>query len=486
LKAQHVCATPHSPGGQVTPPSSNPCFDVQDVFNNCTKIYIGVNLHFFVPNSCIGNVQQLTPSQQVQAFTEAEAFINAANNDLANTPQQWPQCGISPQVCVPIRYVLKGVYMHCQSGVSLWNYTTLQADYSVNASTEINVYVANLPGEPSGIANDVGGTYGGVENLSGGNYNHEIGHMLNLNHVELGDFCSDTDPNNFYHTWGNMSGITCWDLTSSTQDIDNDNIPDCQETPAYPCCTWDNINNNLMTGASKFQEALTVQQVKNIMLPNLANQKCAFIEQIGGTNPPPSAFINQTPEDKVFIDPCGGCLVLRASVNEVRHMLTVYEGTSFNAPIVYSTPWLNEPAKDVCYSTDSYRLADIMLTAGLTYRAVLDVEAQNLTQDTYVYTFVAPPKSRCSEKGNHGELRVVPNPTGNSNTVVEFNSPQVDDYMLLAVNTLTSAVYTLDQSYQSVEGDNSVSVPVGLLPAGSYQIKAIGSTNVYSGSFIKL
>jgi hypothetical protein len=178
-----------------------------------------------------------------------------------------------------------------------------------------------------------------------------------------------------------------------------------------------------MSGRSKFQEALTVQQVLNRMLPELANAKPNYVAQVGGSYPPPNAFINQTPEDKIFNNPCGGCLVLRASVNEVRHKLNVYEGNSTNGPLVFTTNWLEEPAKDVCYTTDRTKKADFALDLNKTYKAVLFVASPDQTQVSYEYIFTSPPNRVCSQELPPDEaLTIAPNPTGGGTVVISFEN----------------------------------------------------------------
>jgi hypothetical protein len=369
--------------------AQEPCFIAEEVIEYCIPVYINLNIHLFVPDSGIGAVQQLGVTQR-EAYATIERFVENANRDLEQTPQQWPQCGISKRVCVPYRYVLRGIYMHRKNNakINYYDIVQYQKDWAVRPQTDINIYVGDYPGQSSGIANTFGGTFGGIENLSGGNFNHEIGHLLSLRHTETNDDCSDTYNNSRNLTWGDARNITCWEPASDTQDKNKNGTPDCAESPRHPCCGWDHINNNLMCGSTKFQEALTEQQLLRAM-HHMARYKCGYVARVGGLTPPPNAFISQTIEPHKG----GDWLILSASVHDVRHHFRITTGSpDDDTRVIYDTGWLNQPAQDVWFdTTDPGTDTDaVLLQSGATYTAWLVVENADYERDTCVYSFKAP------------------------------------------------------------------------------------------------
>jgi len=106
-----------------------------DIFEDCTPIYINVNAHVFVDNDCASDVQHLPQTTQLEAYGWVENFIEQCNITLANNPDQWHLN--APPACLPIRYVLNGVYMHCKTASSWLNIGT---GYHVNSGSEVNVY----------------------------------------------------------------------------------------------------------------------------------------------------------------------------------------------------------------------------------------------------------------------------------------------------------------------------------------------------------
>lgn len=64
------------------PPSESldHCFTVQTIFDNCTKIWLRVNIHFFLDDNCEGTLDPLgneTISPE-KAYEVAESLINNA------------------------------------------------------------------------------------------------------------------------------------------------------------------------------------------------------------------------------------------------------------------------------------------------------------------------------------------------------------------------------------------------------------------------
>ena len=236
------------------------CFDVEWVQGNCIPVYINVNVHFILNDSCGGNVAvedyvqgDLTPPN---AFNLAETMINDANeffeimseNDQGqwnsaahNTPETDPQC-------IPIRYVLSGVYLHCDSESQLVDYSFDESQFFVNPDNEVNIIVTvidfypNDPKDsPTGYASNLE-NFAVVENLSPGILNHELAHVFDVGHTFWpDDGCDDTWDYNW--EWdSDCDGIPdvfndkCWNSEPlyNDQDACDTNIF-CEE---HPCCEW--------------------------------------------------------------------------------------------------------------------------------------------------------------------------------------------------------------------------------------------------------
>ncbi len=71
-----------------SPPT--PCFDVDEVFENCTPVWIRVNVHFFIGDNCQGSIDPLTPGINSDlAFYWAKKLIDEANERLELNYPQW-------------------------------------------------------------------------------------------------------------------------------------------------------------------------------------------------------------------------------------------------------------------------------------------------------------------------------------------------------------------------------------------------------------
>lgn len=363
---------------------SDPCFNADSLYDHNIPVYISVNFHIFVDKSGVGKVPQLKCSQ-TQAYEEAEKIVAISNRLMAANPQQWPRQDPPVWVNNPIRYVLKGVYMHRMNDVSLWNMSYLHRTFGVNPDTEINFYIADLPGTSTGVSNQIGGTYGGTENGFETTFNHEMGHLLGLKHANgvppYDDGCPDTNP--ILHEWdANCDGIIqpneknrlCWTIIEAPSDANKNGVDDCKETgpcQLSPCCSWSFQNNNYMLSTGGYQETFSRCQMDK-MLTNLSTKKCQYIAQIGG-DAPPNAFISQALEEKMDTSLDKHCLILSASVNEVSYSLLIYEIDNGEPKTLWATGWLNGSAQNFYYSSGATNDNLPVLLPGKTYKAVLDV-----------------------------------------------------------------------------------------------------------------
>lgn len=117
------CGTPEVAALEIPQSEMNHCFDVSEVQSSCAKIWLRVNVHFFVPDDCEGSIypggHEQIPIED--AYLTAEDLINRCNLELEENYIQWNQIpfwGINeekPAQCVPFRYALSGVYVHCDT-----------------------------------------------------------------------------------------------------------------------------------------------------------------------------------------------------------------------------------------------------------------------------------------------------------------------------------------------------------------------------------
>jgi hypothetical protein len=483
----------------------SPCFEVNEVFDNCTPLFINVNLHFFTDSDCSGSVQ-IAGGTQIDAFALGDAIINDANKRLAENPKDWNNPN-KDAPCVPFRYVLNGVYMHCRDNVSLLGIYSLNTNYGVTPNTAINYYFGNYPGNSSAVANGIPGNAGGGEILISSDFNHEIGHLMGLFHangntLNYNDACDDTNP--VLHAWDrNCDGVLaeaenelfrlCWRYIGDANDFEDNNengVHDCDEdapcTPS-PCCSWDFQNNNQMLSAGSYQQAFTECQVKR-MLGFLSTTQCGFITQIDGSAPP-RAFITQTPEDLLNTSFCKECLVLTPSFNEVSHQLDVF--TESTGGLAFSTGLVTEPAKNYCFTTSSQEPNFFRLRPYTAYRAVLTVTNADGVQSTMEYKFTTP-DDKCYLDPNPpvfevGRLSVIPNPGSGDDIQIEFEATSSDTkYECFAVEQVSGQTFSLLNNYTSLSGLNTVAVSTNGMPNGIYQIKMVSTEKIHSSLFIKL
>lgn len=477
--------------------SEHHCFDVEQVLANCTPVYVRINFHFFTDTDCDGTIQ-ISNTNQGSAYKLAEDLLNSANNAMSNNQIQWQSPGAT-QICNPIRYVLSGVYTHCLSNaVGGYDTDLLHQNWGVNKNTEINVYVANFPGDANGIGLD---TYASFDQLERGLFNHELGHTFSLWHSFFEDFCDDTPQ--VTHSWDkncdgdtNDSGeqyLQCWGYIEPNKvfgqpgfaDGNNNNVHDCSENPPCsdrPCCDWAYIDNNVMS-YNAFKSSFTECQLER-MLTDLAENKCDYIASVGGC-PPPSAFITQTPQAILNTTYCSECIILRASFNDDEYRLQVIEIA--NGQTAYDSGWKDGPVNNFCFSTGQLGLGN-HLKPNTQYKVILTVENYCGDEDSDEYIFTTP-SSKCTVDGDpdpntHLSMRVSPNPA--TNTInIGFDANLNEKFALLATNVLTGTSSILIQNHYAVDGENTLDVSVSALPSGNYTLTLIGDNHLFQNHLIK-
>lgn len=408
---EYLCAW-EPPQGQASA-SGDSCLDVQYILDNCIKVYIRLNVHYFVGDDCSGTLQQ-TGLNQETAYQNTEAMIRALNQQLNDNKPQKRLGGVDPP-CIPLRFVLSGVYVHCRSNaVAEFNTTLLNAEFGVDRKGTVNFYIGHFPNGATGVGyqKDNSGSASSF-NLSTwwtlGNLYHELGHIFGLKHSFSVDDCDDTPI--FGLSWDkncngiiesdingrrNERNIQCWGLLSPNvgpgapgYDDGNDNgVNDCEEVPPCtpsPCCFEENLDNNVMSYSAD-KSALTRCQLER-MLRVISQSKCGLIEQIGGC-PPTKAFIDRLPRDRVDNGRCCQCLMLEGSWEEESYEFELYEVNGALRTLVYQTGRVQGQATRFCYKTNAAYIGPYpLLRPHTAYLAVLHT-FNACSDDGYEFPFV--------------------------------------------------------------------------------------------------
>lgn len=247
---------------------------------NCERIWIRVNVHYFLDNNCNGSIYPLpgVPYDMDRAYSRAEQLINECNNQLANdTDIQWAQVerwgfGLDPGQepiqgvqCNPIRYALSGVYIHCNT---VADDTTGQAvswfrdNFGVNIDSEVNAFMVewqlNANGfNATGQADAFGGRAFTTENFGIQVFNHEMGHVLNLRHTfSTSEGLSDT-PDIRFRTDYNCDGDNNDSWSNGIETINESEIHDsrvwCKPLDCPDETRWDPLDYDL-DGLSNYQD----------------------------------------------------------------------------------------------------------------------------------------------------------------------------------------------------------------------------------------
>jgi len=474
--------------------TASSCFDVNEVFNNCELLYISVNMHFFTDTDCIGDLQ-VANTHQSTAYEIAENLIEDANEVLADNQIQWHDPN-AQEVCNPLRYVLKGVYIHCRDNAIAGNTSTntLHTAFGVNVTSEINVYIADHPGPTNGVGLL---TFASIDWIEKGNFNHEIGHVFTLAHSFINDACDDTPPISYF--WdkdcdGNLevgeTNLQCWGHINSFVDHNQNATHDCEEiapcTP-HPCCSWDFVDNNVMS-YNAYKSSYTECQIKK-MLFDLSTNDCNYIAGFGDC-PPPSAFITQTPLDVINDNYCAECIVLGASCNDDEYRLQVFEIVNSIQTLVYDSGWSNGPVDNFCFTTNSSNsyTSNNYLEPNTEHRVFLAVKNSCNEQSSMNYYFTTP-GSTCTideEPGNFNSfMRVIPNPFIDD-IQIEFYGDTNEIYNLFITNMFSGSNQTLVQGYTASGGLNVLNVPLTNLSSGSYTITLLSNAHLFSKYISKL
>ncbi len=478
-----------------------PCFDVEELLKDCEEgksIYMRVNLHYFTNDDCTGNLQ-ISGTTQEAAYKHADDFIKAANEALANNQRQW---GVASSVapCNPLRYVLSGVHIHCKSNANGGNVHNLHQNYGVNKQTEINYYIANYPGNTTGQGF---ATYGVIDWITTGNFNHELGHTFSLDHSWYNDLLTDTPE--LVYDWDkncdgeikdldtNGDGIKdhlendrqCWNIIEDgATDTNINGIYDCIEVAPctiHPCCSWDNINNNVMA-YNAFENAYTSQQITKL-LTHIANDsaKCHMIETISNC-PPPKAIIGQTPFTLQYDNPCNECIYFSASSNDTKFKYDLYENGVGGRVCILTQSWQTRESDKFCYGIGKLGSPN-KLKPNTSYTIKLVVENNCGDTEEVEYTFTTGIECRMDIPTE--QIPGYPNPSDDTYRI-NYNSGEEEIVNIQAFHSLTGALTTLITNYQLNQGNNEINLDISNLSNGSNFIIIAGGSIYLRSQVLKI
>lgn len=492
---------------EFTSSSTNDCFTVNDVQSNCTKIWVKINMHFFVNDDCSGILNPIHPEIDTNtirtAYQKADDLINWFNSKLENNHEQWNQISlwgintVQPAQCNPIRYALSGVYVHCNStarNTSGTNLPYFKDNFAVNLSSEFNAFFVEWIGTSGGEASYTNKLFS-TEDFSSGIFNHEFGHCGSLGHVFDNDACTDTPRIRFQidfncdgdiadefplglgdeDTWrGCFRHIT----ERSPMDYDGDDDVDyadaCnppQNCLPEPCCKWEYQNNNVMaySGYTGSDGAFTACQINRMLNTLSGSNYCSYIEQIGGNCPPPMANIHVFPDESVSED-CSYCFQLMASMNEDKYKVEIL---TMNDNLIYNHGWTPDDARIFCISRNPKFSSAYMygLQANTDYKLRLSLISPCETEavEEYIFRLPALPSGGCLvETAPQYELTgYYPNPFESSLTV-EYDTEVAGKMDIFLFPAGSGNEILLSSEYVSQPGSYQEVLNTSAVPTGTY------------------
>ncbi len=318
--------------------------------------YLRLNYHFILNDNGTGNFNETDDGQGNHAnngYKRANDVVALANYELANNQNMWRQePGITYPTTAPannIRYVLTGVYFHRNGDmVNLFSGNwSMHGLYAIDEETTINFYSVAISGTTTGRAKgfcpgvgDMAAKSDSYDNYTNSpawiefeasQINHEVGHLLNLEHTwNNDDECIDT-PLGFlwdYDGAGPNSPIygQCWGFDNPAN-VD-------------PCDSWENISNNMLDYNGWFPHAYSTCQIDKIYDCLAEGGMSASVMQCGGCEPV-NAFFDLPSVIHLNI-PTTPNIRIRgaASFNETSYHLSIYEQANQTAlvPAMYDGP----------------------------------------------------------------------------------------------------------------------------------------------------
>ncbi len=473
-------------------------------------------------------------------------MINEANEQLANdTDNQWAQLPmwnvnvVKPIQCTPIRYALSGVYIHCNTNAkdtSGSNPAWFRNNFGVNVDTEFNAFFVEWIGDSNGEADGIPGRAFTAETFAKGVFNHEMGHVLSLDHTHRPDNLDDTpyirykidyncDGDND-DSWGSGTsflseatvhkGVHCKlaDCPPAQMvvtpydplDYDRDGVinyqdpcnPLASELEAgaslegcmpQPACDDDYHSNNMMgyhhsvNGHGVFTE----DQI-TVMLDYLSSDVgCDYIEEITDDicNPPMSnihVFPNESSDD------CAYCFQLEASMHDEYYKVDFYNSSG---SLLHTTDWREGPAKEYCISQSAKYLGQYRygFQPNVEYKAVLTTEnyCGDEAEETFSFTLPPLPPGGCLAVSADIEfVSLFPNPFINTvNYVFKTTREGYLKVWLMPVTPGLSDILLRTELLNS-DGNFSRTAHPGNVPSGLYYMVLDLDGQISHSSLLKL
>lgn len=456
--------------------ADEPCFNADSIFENCIPIYIKVNFHFFVNDDCSGDVSlPLDPTivKQEDAAGWAGYIIYRANEDLANNMAQLNASGYntssSSPHCNPIRFVISGLYFHCDNADKFDGYslTYLSSKYAINSNSELNVFMASFNHTSTSGAAFQGGSISSINRFDWQVLNHELVHNLSLGHSFDPDGCDDTPKLTFDYDRncdGQISANpvdkekeqTCFGLEPSNSINCNPPSP----CPIYHCCDQGWINNNIMSYNSPNTAWTNCQILK--ALEHISNLKCEYIAQIGGNCPPLSAIITRQPKDIVKTKHCTYCFDLGASMGYNQYKIEIYDNIHPSSPsLIHTTNWLSGLAKKYCISGPLLGNWQDGMLPDHPYLIKLVVK-NDCSETDKSYPFILPVRD-CTIVGVPNEdykISLSPNPASDY-LIIHYELEETAEVRILVTHPMyTSFNYAVTSLMSQNQGIYNVNVPI--------------------------
>jgi len=470
----------------LSPASLNECFVVEDIQSNCTKVWVKINMHFFLEDDCSGAINPTRSNIDTNtirtAYQKADDLIWWFNYKLENNHQQWNQIPlwdihtVQPAQCNPIRFALSGVYVHCNSAArntSGSNLIYFKNNFAVNLPEEFNAFFVEWIGSSGGQASPIYKLFS-AEDFSSSIFNHEFGHCLGLGHVFDNDGCEDTPRMRFqvdYNCDGDVADYfsqvgsesvwrRCWSLVTSPAPMDyNGNGVDYEDAcnapcVVEPCCDSSYLDNNVMSysGYTGSHGAFTACQINEMLTTLSSSNYCPYIAQIGGDCPPPMANVHVFPDEAVS-DDCTYCFQLMASMNEAAYKVEILR---MNDNLIYNHGWTPDKAGKFCIARNPKYSNRYMhgLQPNTNYKLRLTLRSPCETESMEEFTFQLPPlpNDDCLVETAPFELSAFyPNPIENSLTV-EYDAKATGKMDIFLVPAGSGNEMLLSSEYLSQPG----------------------------------